>query len=89
MLVTSIFSFSPSVFYPFGELLTILIKSEIVVYKLFQFGRVYNLSFGKGLTVVSMTGLVLERVQNIVRKEENADHQHFLEFPELFSTGIT
>ena len=38
--VTSNFSFSHSVFYPFGELSAIFIKFEIVVCKLFQFGRV-------------------------------------------------
>ena len=50
LLVTSNSSFSHSVFYPFGELSAILIKFEIVVCKLFQFGRVQNLLFGKGLT---------------------------------------
>ena len=49
LIVTSNFSFSHSVFYPFGELSTIFIKFEIVVCNLFQFGRVSNLSFGKGL----------------------------------------
>ena len=44
------FSFSHSVFYPFIELSPILIKFEIVVCKPFQFGRVYNSSFGKGIT---------------------------------------
>ena len=43
------FSFSHCVFYPFGELSAIFIKFEIVVCKLIEFGRVYNLSFGKGL----------------------------------------
>ena len=43
------FSFSCSVFHPFRELSGIHIKLEIVLSKLFQFGRVYNLSFGKGL----------------------------------------
>ena len=37
-LVTSNFSFSHSVFYPFGEHSIIFIKFEIVVYRLFQFG---------------------------------------------------
>ena len=37
-LVTSNFSFSHSVSYPFGELSAIFIKFEIVVCKLFQFG---------------------------------------------------
>ena len=40
LLVTSNFSFSHCVFYLFGELSAIFIKSEIVVCKLFQFGRV-------------------------------------------------
>ena len=37
---TSNFSFCHSVFYPFGKLSAISIKFEIVVCKLFQFGRV-------------------------------------------------
>ena len=49
LLVMSNFSFSHSVFYPFGQLSAILIKLKIVVCKLFQFERVQNLSFGKGL----------------------------------------
>ena len=43
-------AFSHSVFYPFVELSANLIPFEIVVCKLFQFGKVQNLSFGKGLT---------------------------------------
>ena len=39
LLITSNFSFSHSVFYPFGERSTILIKFEIVVCKFFQVGR--------------------------------------------------
>ena len=42
LLITSDFSFSHSVFYPFKELSAIFIKLEIVVCKLFQ-------SFRKGL----------------------------------------
>ena len=49
LLVTSNFSFCHSVFYPFGEFSAIVITFEIVVCKLFEFGRVLNLSFGKGL----------------------------------------
>ena len=49
MLVTSNFSFSQSVFNPFGELCTIFIKYEIVVCKFFHLRSVQNLSFGKGL----------------------------------------
>ena len=51
LLVTSNFSFSPSVFYLFEELSAISIKFKIVVCKLFQIGRVKNLSFGKGLSI--------------------------------------
>ena len=40
LLVTSNFSFSHSVFYPFEKLSSIFIKFEIIVYRLFQFGRV-------------------------------------------------
>ena len=50
LLLTSNFSFSHSVFYPSGELSTILIKFGIVVCKLLRFGRILNLSFGKGLS---------------------------------------
>ena len=40
MLVTSNFSFSISVSYSFEKLSPVFFKSEIVVCKLFQFGRV-------------------------------------------------
>ena len=40
LLITSNFSFSRSVFYPFGELAAIVIQFKIVVCKLFLFGRV-------------------------------------------------
>ena len=40
LLVTSNFSFSHNVFYPFGKLSAIFIKCEIVVCKVFQFQRV-------------------------------------------------
>ena len=49
LLVTSNFSFSRSVFYSFGELSAVFIKYEIVICKVFHFGPVYNLLFGKGL----------------------------------------
>ena len=38
-----------SVFYWCGTLSAIFLKNDIVVCKLFQFGRVQNLLFGKGL----------------------------------------
>ena len=40
LLVTSNFSFSLSVFYPFGELSAIYVKFRIIVCKLFEFRRV-------------------------------------------------
>ena len=55
LLVTSNFSFSHSVFYPFRELSAIFIQFEIVVCELFQLGRVLNLSFGKGLNASFIT----------------------------------
>ena len=42
LLATSNFSFSHSVFYLFGELFVIFIKSEIVVCRLFQSARVFK-----------------------------------------------
>ena len=51
LLIMSNFSFSHSVFYLFVELSVIFKKFEVVVCKHFQFGRVLNLSFGKGLTL--------------------------------------
>ena len=50
LLVTSNSSFSHSVFYPLEERSSIFFRSEIVVSKHFQFGTVYNLSFGNGFT---------------------------------------
>ena len=43
LLIMSNFSFSHSVFYPFGELPAIFIKYEIIVCKLFQLGPVQYL----------------------------------------------
>ena len=40
LLITSNFSFSLNVFYPFEELSAIFIKAEIIVCKLFEVGRV-------------------------------------------------
>ena len=51
LLLTSNFSFSHSVFYPFGEFAAIFIKYDIAVCKLLYFGRVLNLSFGKELAL--------------------------------------
>ena len=49
-------SFSHRVFYLFQELSAISIKFKIVVCKLFQFGMVKNLSYGKGLRNVKNSG---------------------------------
>ena len=59
LLITSNFSFSHSVFYPFSEHSTISIKFKTVVCKFLKFGRVKNLSYGKGLqqTTRYYTGL--------------------------------
>ena len=43
------FLLSPSVFYTFIGLSAVFIEFKIVVCNLFQFGRVQNLSFGKGI----------------------------------------
>ena len=51
LLVTSNFSFSHSVFYPFRVLSAIFVKFKIVVCKLLQFGRASNFLFGKGLSL--------------------------------------
>ena len=59
LVVTSNFSFSYSVFYLFGELSAIFIDIEIVVCKLIWFGRVENLSFGKGLNFFFSTFVFL------------------------------
>ena len=59
LLVMSNFSFSHSVFYPFGEFSNIFIKFENVVCKLFQFRRVLNLLFGKRLNSQRKIGLFL------------------------------
>ena len=61
------FSFSCRVFYPFGELSAIFIKFEVVVCKLFHFGRVWNLSFGKGLTLTERK-CRLHKIGNICRQ---------------------
>ena len=49
LLVMNNFTFSHSVFYPFGKLSTIFTEFENVVCKLFQFGQYKMMSFGKAL----------------------------------------
>ena len=67
LLITSNFSFSHSVFYLFVELCAIYIKFEIVVCKLFQFGRVQNLSFGKRLILQENDRLVQSIMQTAIK----------------------
>ena len=69
LLITSNFSFSRIVFYPFGELSAIFIKFEIVICKFFQFGRVINLSFGKGL--IPLISMILKSPLSLFTKWQN------------------
>ena len=62
LLETSNFSFSHSVFYPFGKLSAIFINFQIVVCKLFEFGRIYNFSFGKGLKL----GIAEQMIKSLI-----------------------
>ena len=76
LLVKSNFSFSHSVFHPFGKLSAIFIKFRIVVCKLLQFGRVQNLLFGKGLQQLNalnpaMLDQEYHRVVFLERKNQN------------------
>ena len=58
LLITSSFSFSHSVFYPFGELSAIFIKFEIVVCKLFQSGLVRNIAVWESVICFTYLSLV-------------------------------
>ena len=62
LLETSNFSFSHSVFYPFGKLSAIFINFQIVVCKIFEFGRIYNFSFGKGLKL----GIAEQMIKSLI-----------------------
>ena len=62
LLITSNFPFSHSVFYAFGELSAIFIRLTIVVYKLFQFGKVWNLLFGKGSNKIPIILFLKENI---------------------------
>ena len=80
----------------FGELSSIFIKSEIVVCKLLQFGRVQILSFGKKLKgIVSIRPMLWQTIpglrdpgkedfESIMGKGENAGNEHFLLFLHWF-----
>ena len=89
LLVTSNFSFSHSVFSPFGKFSAIFIKFETAVRKFFQFGRVQNLSFGNELTlpILPVQGLNhtlrVEALENSLGKID--DHYHFSPSSYFFS----
>ena len=68
LIATSNFSFSHSFFYPFRELSFLFFKFKIVC-KLFQFGRVKNLSFGKGLTHYQTTNSRLFETEGVCRQQ--------------------
>ena len=90
LLVTSNFSFSHIVFYPFGELSAIFVKFKIVVCKLFHFGRVQRLSFGKGLTI-SQTNpgfntFAVQVFRKHCGKRKNCSLRAISSFPTVFST---
>ena len=89
LLITSNFSFSHSVFYLFQELSAIFVKSQIVICKLIQFGRVF-IKFVVWERVNPKPQNPLPNnpnevtVENIVGKEEYVANQHFLLFPQCF-----
>ena len=84
-----------SVFYFVKGLSTIFIKVEIVACKLFHFGRVQNLSFGKGLISCLSTSILepfttqsrvittlnSKAAGNTVGKGENPGTHHFCQAP--------
>ena len=89
LLVTSNFSFLHSVFNPFRYLYAISIKFEIVVCKLFQFERIRNSPFGKGINLYHEVVTLKEEksllktlgeTENIGRNRENACSQYFVHF---------
>ena len=76
---TSNFSFSRSIFYPFGELSSIFIKFKVIVCKLFQFGRVKNLLCGRGLR--SLLKTLWEKEKMLVTSIFSFSHNVF--YPSL------
>ena len=98
------FSFSLSVFYPFGELSAIFIQFEIVICKHFQIWRVLNLLFGKELTqrIPTTVKYIIHNpnfswpwerklFKILWEKGENAGNRYFLHFPRFlpFSKQIS
>ena len=70
----------PAVFSTFfREVSSIFIELKIVVCKLFQFGRVKKMSFGKGLNTKRKN-----RFNKFNEKKIYISEQHFLLFPQYF-----
>ena len=84
LLVTNNFSFSHNVFYPFAELSIIYIKFQIVICKVFQFERVSNLLFGKGLKIYSR-GKHWEKEKLLEKSNFSFSHHFFYSIWYLFS----
>ena len=79
LLVTSNFSFSHNVFYPFIELSAIFIPFEIVVCKLFQFGKVHWIDwmvFYATFNSISIISRRLCKVQNLSFGKGLIIHKH-------------
>ena len=91
LLGTSNFSFSHSVFHPFGELSAIFIKFEIVVCQPFQFGPVRNMVVWEKIdslppTSRYLTTLKVMAFENIAGKSRKCCKTGFSSFPPMFST---
>ena len=84
LIVMSNFSYSLSVFGPFGELSAIFIKFNILFRKLFQFKRVSNLLFLERVNPSPYNPERRKTFENILGEGENAGNQHFLLFPKCF-----
>ena len=87
LLVSSNFSFSHSGFYPFGELSAIFITFEIVICKLLEFGRVYNLSFRKGLRNWSFNSLPNDKILDWFKLKAFADDKFESKIKICFGKG--
>ena len=77
LLVTSNFSFSHSVFYPFGELSAIFIEFKIVVCKCFILEESKICRFGKGLSVLAKETLKHSMLRILI-KPALPDYEVFL-----------
>ena len=73
----------PHCFLSFRELSAIFIKDEIVICKLFQFERVLNLLFGKGLSKYENTVMPAFGEHCGKRRKKNSG---FFPFPTIFTT---